>query len=83
MRGFSDKKKLIALNGNQDVMALKPIVGSSKRALKHLEIFGKTAKLMHVHLYRREGDFVNHKSLEGYFIWKLYWFFVEGISSDG
>jgi len=28
-------------------------------------------------------DFVNEKSLENYFIWKFYWFFVEERGPDG
>ena len=56
---------------------------SSERVLHQLAIFGKAVKMMHVHLYRRGGDLVNHRSLESYFIWKFFWFFVEEITSDG
>jgi hypothetical protein len=74
---------LVALNGNQDVKVLQPIVASSRRVIKLLHYFDKTVRMMHVHLYRRGADFVNQKSLENYFIWKFYWFFVEERGPDG
>jgi hypothetical protein len=58
-------------------------VESSKRVLDQLDIFGKTVKMMHVHLYRRGEDSLNHRILESYFVWKFFWFFVEERSSDG
>jgi hypothetical protein len=58
-------------------------VESSERVLHQLAIFGKAVKMMHVHLYRRGADFVNQKSLENYFIWKFYWFFVHERGPDG
>jgi hypothetical protein len=74
---------LVALNGNLDAKFLQPIATSSLRVRKHLNIFDKTVRMMHVHLYRRGVDFVNEKSLENYFIWKFYWFFVEERGPDG
>ena len=50
---------------------------SSENALEKIYEFEALAKLIHVHLYRRDEDFLNYELLEGQFLWIFYKFIKE------